>query len=128
VKRSPLHRRTTLTRGKPLRRVSVRRLSESAERRRVLAAVRDRDGDGCFASRRIQARPTVEAPRTCAGPLDGHEVIPRSAWPGGHLIAWNVRLVCRRHHEWIHANPVTAVTLGLLSKSWDRPASVAFDA
>jgi hypothetical protein len=117
-----LHRRT------PLRRVSPRRLSEKAARAAVIEAVLLRDGPGCYAFRQISYRHETAVacgwPLTCAHPngkqLDAHEVIPRSVWPGGHLVISNVRMVCRRHHEWIDAHEITASTLGLHGFSWER--------
>lgn len=121
----PLRRRT------PLRQVSLKRIGERPQRQAVIREVMFRDGPGCYASKVILAR--MEAalehgwPTTCWHPpgetlLDAHEVIQRSVRPGGHLEADNVRMVCRRHHEWIDAHQVTAATLGLHGYSYDRPA------
>lgn len=57
----------------------------------------------------------------CGGPLDPHEVIPRSVWPDGELVLENVMMVCRRHHEWIGDNPAHAHALNLHGFSWERP-------
>ncbi len=57
----------------------------------------------------------------CAGQLDCHEIIPRSAWAGGWLVPANVILVCRWSHEWIGAYPDAAQALGFHGYSWDRP-------
>lgn len=102
---------------------SPKRRAEAKQRRAVLDAVRERDGDHCYAAEVIAKhyRDGCGWPLTCVDPIDGHELIPRSRWPGGHLVATNIRLVCRRHHDWLHAHPVTATTLGLLAPSWERP-------
>lgn len=119
----PLRRRT------PLRQVSRKRRDEKSARDAVRAEVTARDGAGCHALRVLDNRRAAAAqhhwPLTCWHPsgldLDLHERIPRSAWPGGQLVASNVMLVCRRHHEWIDAHETTAATLGLHGYSWDRP-------
>jgi hypothetical protein len=102
---------------------SRKRRGEARLRQAVLEAVVLRDGEGCYASAVIRRRyhDGCGWPLTCAGELDGHEIIPRSRWPGGHLVASNIRMCCRRHHDFVHAHPVTATTLGLLAPSWERP-------
>lgn len=57
----------------------------------------------------------------CGGRMDPHEIIPRSAWPGGELVVANVVTICRRHHQWVDANPVLAHAVGLHGFSWERP-------
>lgn len=57
----------------------------------------------------------------CAGPLDVHEIIPRSAWAAGYLVPSNTILVCRKSHDWIGNHPVDAHALGLHGYSWERP-------
>lgn len=56
----------------------------------------------------------------CGGRMDPHEIIPRSAWPGGELVVANVVMICRRHHQWVDANPVLAHAVGLHGFSWER--------
>lgn len=130
MKRTPLVRKTPLRRTGRLRAMSPKRRAEAAQRRAVIAAVKLRDGDRCHAqvviSRRAEAAAVHGWPITCDGPLDAHEKIPRSAWPGGHLVTSNVIMVCRRHHDWIDAHEITAATLGLHGYSWQR--SEALDA
>lgn len=94
-------------------------MAEAPERQAVLDAVAERDGRGCYAADLV----TVVRCGTMPGraPLEGHEVIPRSAWPGGHLVAENVRLVCPVHHDWIGDHEREARTLGLHGYSWERP-------
>lgn len=58
---------------------------------------------------------------TCRGPLDPHEIIPRSAWRDGIYVLSNVVMVCRAHHDWIGDYPDTAHTLGLHGYSHERP-------
>jgi hypothetical protein len=102
---------------------SKQRRGEARLRQAILETVIERDGNACHAAMVVARhyRQGCGWPITCAGEMDGHEVIPRSRWPGGHLVATNVRMCCRRHHDWIHAHPVTATTLGLLAPSWERP-------
>lgn len=112
----------------PLRQVSSKRRAEKAAREAVIAGVIFRDGPGCYAFVQINARRQAAIehgwPLECWHPnrerLDAHEIIPRSAWPGGHLVLSNVRMVCRRHHEWIDHHLITAATLGLHGYSWER--------
>ena len=103
----PLRRVTPLKRGGPLRQRSRKREQERWDRIYTLEAVRHRDGSGCYAAGLV---PFIK----CGGVVDGHEIIPRGRWPGGHLVPGNVRLVCRRHHDWIHGHPIRATQLGLL--------------
>lgn len=116
LQRSPLKRRSWWNpkRSKPLARQSTKRQGERAARGDVIEAVLLRDGRGCSAR--------LVLPHECAGPLDAHEVIPRSAWPGGHLVASNVRLLCRKAHDWVGDHPDAAHKLGLHGYSWERPS------
>src|SRR5215207_8948721 len=101
-----------------MRRISRERLREGPARRRALAVVKMRDGEGCFALARLYEVPIsrlreAHAPVTCSGHLDGHEMIQRSVYPGGHLDPANIRMVCRRHHEWLERDTELAHQLGL---------------
>jgi 5-methylcytosine-specific restriction endonuclease McrA len=119
-----LERRRPLRRGKPLdrgpgpqrrsriRHTSGKRRAETDLRRSIVEAARERDG-GCVAFLLV---PEV----SCFGPLDGDEIIARSAWPGGHLILSNVQTLCRAHHDWKHDHPEEAHERGLLRWSWER--------
>lgn len=98
----------------PLPPRSAKRIDEDDERWVVIAEVTRRDGGRC------QARVLVPSVR-CGGQHDVHELIPRSAWPGGHLIAENCILICRAHHRWVDGNPDAAHAVGLHSYSWARP-------
>lgn len=90
---------------------SARRKSEVGTRRKVKARVLARDG-GCVGRLRV---PAVG----CWGPLDCHEIVPRSVWPGGHLVDANCVTLCRSHHEWVGANLIAADAVGLHGQSWD---------
>lgn len=96
-----------------LRSLSRRRRDTFAERTQVILRVHQRDVT-CQARLKV---PDVK----CGGPLDCHELIPRSVWPRGELVEANVVLVCRSHHEWIGDNPEKAHALGLHKVSWERP-------
>ena len=98
-----------------IRQESAKHKAERAEREAVKRRVRARD-------RTCQARERG-APGRCGGPLDVHEVIPRSAWRKGYLVDDNCMLVCRDHHDWIDNHPEQdgpAHTLGLHGFSWER--------
>jgi hypothetical protein len=77
----------------------------SKARTRCLLAVVARDGEVCFAGPLV---PEI----VCSGRLDGHELLPR-ARGGNPDDPSNVRLICRGHHDWIHAHPNDAVERGL---------------
>lgn len=103
-----------LKRHSRLRQRSIKREEEAAERRIVVLSALARDRYTC------RAKELVDAVR-CAGPLDPHEVIPRSAWAAGYLVLDNVVIVCRNHHEWIGEYPDEAHAIGLHGYSWERP-------
>lgn len=90
---------------------SVKRIAEAPKRRAVKALAMMR-ADG-----RCEARDLV--PHECYGPLDAHELVPRSEYPGGHLDQRNVIIICRTAHDWAHDNPAKAYLCGLLRHSWD---------
>lgn len=98
---------------KPLPRMSEKARERAAARKVTVEIVRRRDNHTC------QARGLVDSVR-CGGPLDPHEIIPRSAWQLGYLEPGNVVTVCRRHHEWIDNHPDDAFALGLHGYSWQR--------
>lgn len=93
--------------------ISDRRRGEQTERERVRREVRRRD-------RSCRARDLIPAVR-CGGPLDVHEIIPRSAWRKGYLVVDNCVLICRAHHQWVDANPDEAHANGLHGYSFERP-------
>lgn len=103
-----------MTRTGDLRRVSNRRRRAGRARDAVIAAVLERDGETCRAASKVLSV-------ACGGAADVHEIIPRSAWPDGYLVVDNCVLICRRHHEWVDANPAAAHALGLHGFSWERP-------
>lgn len=61
-----------------------------------------------------------KAPAECGGPLDPHEIIPRSAWHDGQYEPSNVITICRTHHTWIDNHPTLAHELGLHGYSHER--------
>lgn len=97
-----------------MRQVSKKRAAERTTRREVVAEALSRDGTACRARLLV---PEV----ACRGPLDPHEIIPRSAWRAGYLVVSNVIGVCRAHHDWIGDHPDDAHALGLHGYSWNRP-------
>jgi hypothetical protein len=97
-----------------LRPRSKKREAEAAERRRVVAEVGARDRWTCQAKNVVPEVP-------CIGPLDVHEIIPRSAWRAGYLVVDNCLIVCRSHHDWIGDNPDEAHARGLHGYSWEVP-------
>ena len=117
MKRTPLTRKTPLARGTsqlartPLARESKKRKAERPLRRAVVEAVKERDGERCWA---VDAVPEL----ACWGPLDPDEHELRSARPGGHLDPENVRMICRAHHDWKHLHPIEAARRGL--RPWPR--------
>jgi hypothetical protein len=93
--------------------MSARRRAEIPERTAVVLAALERDRYRC------QAPPLVPEIR-CAGPLDPHEIIPRSAWHAGYLRLDNVMILCRAHHDWVGDHPDLAHRAGLHGFSWER--------
>lgn len=110
----PLKRTAIKRSAKPIPQFSPSRRAEIPARSAVVEYVRRRDRNQC------QARDRVPHVR-CSGPLDAHEVIPRSAWRLGYLDPTNVMMICRSHHRWIDANPEPAHALLLHGFSWERP-------
>lgn len=105
-----------MKRGGPIPARSAKRISDSERRRQVIEEVGTRDGWVCGGVGRIPnhiCRSTDE--------LDCHEIIPRSAWPSGYLVADNCVMVCRIAHQWIDLNPEKAHDIGLHGFSWERP-------
>lgn len=106
-----------LKRKTRLQPMSERRKSEVLRRREVVEQVRRRDGNRCQAAGLVRSV-------ICCGPLDPHEIIPRSSWRAGYLEPDNVVIVCRAHHDWIGDNPLEAEAVGLHGWSWQRPCSI----
>lgn len=102
-----------LKRRRPVRSQSPQRMALRDLRKLVVEQVHDRD-------RVCQAEHLVRDV-TCGGPLDVHEIIPRSAWVDGTYSTTNCVLVCRNHHRWIDANPDAAHAAGLHGYSWQVP-------
>lgn len=103
-----------LKRGGRLPQRSPKRLAETEDRAALRMRVLRRDGFQC------QAR--LKLPRIrCGGPLDVHEVIPRSVWPGAHLVDSDCLTICRAHHSFVTDNPSEAAAVGLHGFSWERP-------
>lgn len=117
----------------PLRSVGRKRRSKQAQRAALVQRVLARDNYQCqfWAFTTVRLRPGYQItltrkeldaiPERCDGPLDVHEIIPRSAWPDGELVDNNTVTVCRSHHQWIDWHPHYAHQLGLHGYSHERP-------
>lgn len=119
-RRAPITRSTKAIARTELKR-SRKRIASQSEK--VLAQLPDRARtvDQAWQRDRGQCRAEHLVPEVrCGGPLDVHEIIPRSAWPGGQYVLTNVLLVCRRHHDWIGNFPEAAHEIGLHGFSWER--------
>lgn len=109
----------SLSRDKPMKRtVSLRSQSkrtrkQATTRKRVVEQLHQRASGRCEAA-------TIVPEVLCGGPMDVDEIIPRSAYPGGHLDPENCQVLCRRHHDWKHAHPTEAHARGLRRWSWER--------
>lgn len=101
---------------------SIKVEGRTAERVAVKAAAWDRDRGFCQARPRMIAAGWGGDLARCRGPMDSHEVIPRSAWHEGQYVLENVIVVCRWHHDWIGDHPHAAHALGLHGFSWERPS------
>jgi hypothetical protein len=113
VKRSgPLRRVTPLKRTGSLKRSQSMSKHPTARRSGIPEAIRHevmiRDGR-CVAPRLV---PEV----LCWGESDPHHVKRRSQ--GGEDTAENLIVLCRAHHDWVHAHPDRSVSLGLLKRAW----------
>lgn len=112
MRRSPLPRsRRGLARRVGLAPMSAKRKAEAPARAAVVAEVLARDGQRC--------RAAGLAPGPCGGPLDVHEVIPRSVRPGAHLDPTGATTICRTCHQWVTDHPLEAHALGLHKFSWE---------
>lgn len=109
-------RRTPLKRYTRIRVRSAKRERETQQRRDLVQRVLDRDKRQCRAARAV---PEI----SCRGPLDVHEIVPRSAWSAGYLVESNCIIVCRAHHDWIGEHPAEAHGYGLHGFSWEREQS-----
>lgn len=111
MKRSgPLKRTSTMKRSTALSPMSKKRRKENAARRKVIAQVLEtrKACEAGFVVRRVDAR------HRCAGhPSDIHEPLTRAR--GGSITdPANMVVVCRPCHDWIHAHPSLATSVGLL--------------
>jgi len=110
-----------------IRRYSAKRAAKRSLRAEVVAEVLRRDGYRCQFSNRLEAvygrdYAPFSYPLRCDGPLDVHEIIPRSVWRDGYLEPANCVTLCRlAHHRWVDGNPADAYVLGLHDFSWSRP-------
>lgn len=102
-----------MSKRRPLRPVSPRRLAERDERRALVDRVKARDRHCQGAAFGMMHR--------CQGELVVHEVIPRSAWRAGYLVDDNCLLVCWWLNGWIEDHTAEATELGLARWSWERP-------
>lgn len=102
--RPPL-RRVGVVKRTPLRSRSKKTVTAYVERRRIVAF-------------RAAAFPVCEVPHCTNESTDPHEPLTRAR--GGSITDRNnLRMVCRLHHDLIHAEPEWAYELGFLRHSWD---------
>lgn len=101
-----MERRKPLKRTGRLNAESSKVKARKSERATIKAQALQRD-KGCVASRLILTT-------RCAGPLDGHERLPRSRGGSPYDLA-NVITLCRSHHEWVHGHPREAREFDLLT-------------
>jgi len=113
----------------PLRPVSPKRRAALPKRAEVRDIVLDRDNWSCqFMNALAASVPTgktpdlADVPLACGGPLDVHEIIPRSADPTAWLRPEACKTLCRRHHDWVGDHPALAHEIGLHGFSWERVA------
>ena len=108
--------------------MSKKRRSQLSARAEVVRLVHERDQSCVFWSVVWDSSGWIEgdlvgAAARCIGPLDVHEIIPRSAWPGGELVVDNCVTLCGlSHHPWVTNNPDKAHRIGLHGFSWERPS------
>lgn len=97
----------------PLKSVGRKRRSKQAQRAALVQRVLYRDQRCQFNLRVALYGDTGTWPsQDHAGPLDVHEVIPRSVWPDGELVDDNCVTICRLHHQWVDDHPNDAVFVG----------------
>ena len=99
--------------GARLRPFSRRRINDRERRRALVARRLLQAGNRCQGS-------AYGVEHDCAGPLDVHEIVPRSAWAAGYLVDENTVVVCRSLHDWIGDHPNEAHDHGLHRYSWER--------
>lgn len=99
-----------------LKSIGKRKLRKASRRREIVELVHARDQVCQFG---IRPHPFKVADE-CRGPLDVHEIIPRSVWPDGDLDVTNTILLCRAHHSFVTDNPLIAHNLGLHGFSYER--------
>lgn len=88
----------------------------------VICEVMERDRYRCqFFQRPFSHDQMVPMYPAHGGPLDPHEIVPRSAWHDGQYEPTNVIAICRVHHQWIDNHPTLAHELGLHGFSYERP-------
>ena len=113
----------------PLKAVGSRTKRKKQARQALVQRVLDRDNYQCqfwfaaYDSPDWLPGDLVGVSRVCVGPLDVHEIIPRSVWPDGELVESNCITLCRvSHHAWVTDHPAEAHRLHLHGFSWDRGA------
>lgn len=102
-----------------LRPVSRKKRDTFAARTKVIIRVHERDIT-CRFEHHCTMLGYSALDTVCSGPLDVHEIIPRSVYPGAELDVDNCVLLCRRHHEFVGDHPDIAHILGLHGFSWER--------
>jgi hypothetical protein len=117
MKRTPLKRKTPLKRGGRLQSVSAKRKAEQGDRDECRRLVMARAAGRCEVCPRIADVDPVTASECYRTASDVHEIKTRAR--GGSIFEpENCLAVCRKAHDWIHANPALATPLGLLASQW----------
>lgn len=122
VKRTPLYRTQPLRRGSSMLKRS--RLQAVSPKRRNLNAARSRFVKNELNNRvRCEAgiiihRATDKQWISCQGnAVELHEPLTRAR--GGSIVdPTNTVAICRACHDWVHTNPKTAQTIGLLESQY----------
>lgn len=100
---------TSLERKHFIKKESSKRRQATNERKKML---KDFYSNVCAAATLV---PNVR----CSGKLDPHEPLTRAR--GGSIVdESNLMWLCRSHHDWAHANPTDAHSVGLLKHSWEK--------
>lgn len=101
----------------PIARTSVKQRTINRERVKVKQQVALRDGLACWAgSHGVGMIVACGSWRPDRPTLELHEVVKRSRWRGGAIVASNVILLCQNHHDLTESEPAYCTAVGLLAR------------